>query len=49
MAFGSGLFVAGAGLAVLVVSIDAHRLWRLALFLPFWGGAVGVLQAQERT
>lgn len=49
MRFGVLLLVVGAGLAALLVGIDAHRFWRLALFLPFWAGAVGVLQAREKT
>lgn len=49
MRFGVVLLVTGAGLAALLVGIDAHRLWRLLLFLPFWAGAVGLLQAREKT
>ena len=49
MRFGAALLVVGAGLAVLLVGIEAHRLWRLVLFLPFWAGAMGVLQAKEKT
>lgn len=49
MRFGVVLLVTGAGLAALLVGIDAHRLWRLLLLLPFWAGAVGVLQAREKT
>lgn len=49
MRFGAVLLITGAGLAVLLVVIDAHRLWRLILCLPFWAGALGVLQAREKT
>jgi len=49
MRFGAVLLVAGAGLAALLVGIQADRPWRLLLFLPFWAGAVGVLQAREKT
>lgn len=49
MRFGAVLLAIGAGLAVLLVAIDAHRLWRLVLYLPFWAGALGVLQAREKT
>jgi hypothetical protein len=49
MRFGVVLLVAGAGLAALLVGLQADRLWRLLLFLPFWAGAVGVLQAREKT
>lgn len=33
----------------LMVGIGVDRLLRLLLLLPFWAGAVGVLQARERT
>lgn len=49
MRFGLVLLVAGAGGAAVLIGVDANRLWRLALFLPFWAGAVGVLQAREKT
>jgi hypothetical protein len=34
---------------VILVWLDAPRLWRLALVLPFGLAAVGFLQAHERT
>lgn len=49
MRFGVALMVVGAGLTALMVGIGVDRLLRLLLFLPFWAGAVGVLQARERT
>ena len=49
MGFGVVLLAAGVGLAALLVGLQADRLWRLLLFLPFWAGAVGVLQAWEKT
>lgn len=49
MRFGVVLLSAGVGLAALLVGLQADRLWRLLLFLPFWAGAVGVLQAREKT
>ena len=39
---------AGAGLAALLV-LDANRLWRLALFIPLWAGAIGFFQHREKT
>lgn len=36
---------AGAGL----LYFGAERPWRLALFIPFWSAALGLLQARERT
>lgn len=49
MTFGVTLLVAGGVAAALLVGFRADRLWRLLLFLPFWAGAVGVLQAREKT
>ncbi|MFW6077984.1 MAG: hypothetical protein ACODAE_00075 [Gemmatimonadota bacterium] len=49
MTFGIAMLVAGAGLAALLVGLDGPRLWRLAAFPPFWMGALGVLQAREKT
>jgi hypothetical protein len=47
----SGFVLLGIGLAVAtaLVVADAPRMWRLALFFPFWAGALGVLQAREKT
>lgn len=49
MRFGIVLLVAGACLTALLVGLQADRPWRLLLFLPFWAGSVGVLQAREET
>lgn len=49
MTFGVTLLVAGVVVAAFLVGFHADRLWRLLLFLPFWAGAVGVLQAREKT
>lgn len=49
IAFGVTLLLAGGVVAALLVGLRADRLWRLVLFLPFWAGAVGVLQAREST
>lgn len=49
MRFGVILLGGGAGLAAVLVGIEAHRLWRLLLFLPFWAGALGMLQARAKT
>ena len=49
MGFGIAMFVVGAGLAALVVGFDVPRPWRLAVLPAFWLGALGVLQAREKT
>jgi len=41
-----GLGAAGAGVLILT---GADRGLRAFLFLPFWGGALGVLQARTHT
>lgn len=49
MRFGVVSLVVGAALTAILVSIDASRAWRIASFLPFWAGALGVMQAREKT
>lgn len=49
MNFGVTLLVAGGVVAALLVGSGADRLWRLLLFFPSWAGAMGVLQAREKT
>jgi hypothetical protein len=41
--------VAGATVGITLIVIGASALWRLALFVPFWMGASGILQAKEKT
>lgn len=47
----AGWIMLAAGLAVAagLVAADVDRWWRLLLFLPFWGSALGFLQARART
>lgn len=49
MTYGVTLLVTGGIAAAFLVGFQVDRLWRLLLFLPFWAGAVGVLQAREKT
>ena len=46
-----GLAMLGIGLAIGVVLIlaDVSRWWRLALFLPFWQGGLGIFQSFHKT
>lgn len=46
---GIALFVVGAVAAALLVVFRAPYVWRLALVIPFTAGAIGFLQARERT
>ena len=34
--FGVAAFGIGVALAVVLAALDAPRLWRISLFLPFW-------------
>jgi len=49
MKFGVTLVAASGLVATVLVATGADRWWRLALFLPFWAGALGVFQAREKT
>lgn len=49
MRFGVALLVAGGVVAGLLIGSEAHRLWRLALFVPFWLGGLGLFQARNQT
>ncbi len=49
LALGVAGLGAGALLLVLLVAADAPRAWRLATVLPFWAGALGLLQARAAT
>ena len=46
-----GAVALAAGVAILLVLLllDAGRGWRTILALPFWAGALGVLQARAHT
>ena len=39
----------GAVIALLLILINAPLPWRALLFFPFFVGALGVLQAREKT
>lgn len=47
--FGVAAFGAAAFLAIVLLLFDAPRWWRLAVFLPAWIGALGVIQARDKT
>jgi MFS family permease len=46
-----GIVALGAGvlIAVLLVAVDAPRIWRIPLFLVFYAAALGIFQAREKT
>ena len=49
MGFGIAIAVLAAIAAVWLFRVHAPRIWRVALFLPFWVGALGVFQAIGNT
>jgi hypothetical protein len=49
MGFGIVILVLTALAAVALYQVHAQRIWRVALFLPFWMGALGVFQAVGNT
>jgi hypothetical protein len=49
LAFGIALVRVGVVLGAVFVVTGVPRLWRLTLFLPLWGAALGFFQAREKT
>ena len=49
LAVGALATLAGATLLAALLATDAPRLARLLVALPFWAGAVGILQHREKT
>jgi len=49
LTFGVAFLCVGVVLAVLLVGTGARVVWRLPLFLPLWIGALGLLQARDKT
>ncbi len=49
MIFGVVAFAIGAGALVALKMTGAAIWWRLALFIPFWMGGIGVFQSTEKT
>lgn len=47
--FGVIAVAVGVALAIVLTLTGVNRLFRLGLFLPFWVGALGYLQAREKT
>jgi hypothetical protein len=41
--------VFGLGILGVMLAVHADPLWRLPLFLVFWGAAIGFFQWRERT
>jgi hypothetical protein len=49
MTFGVVTIVLSVAVVVVLIVLDVHRLWRLALFLPLVAGATGIFQARAKT
>jgi hypothetical protein len=46
---GAGMSALGVMAAALLLGFGAARGWRIVVFLPLWGGALGFLQVREQT
>lgn len=46
---GAASIVLGAALLAALLILDAPRLLRLTLVIPFWIGVLGILQDREKT
>lgn len=49
LAVGAAATLAGATLLATLLATEAPRMARLLVALPFWAGAVGILQHREKT
>jgi len=49
LTFGVVSLGAAVLLGLLLFVVDAARPWRVTLFVPLWIGALGVLQARDKT
>jgi hypothetical protein len=49
MAMGIAMLALGAALAAVLTARGAAPWWRASLFVPFWLGALGLLQARAGT
>jgi hypothetical protein len=49
LTFGLTTLVAGLAIGILLILTGANHWSRLILFLPFAGGAIGFIQAREKT
>lgn len=46
---GLGMLILGLAAGAVLIRSRVNPLWRYVLFLPFWGGFLGVLQAWKKT
>jgi len=46
---GAATLVAGSVVLVVLLMSGVGRGWRVALWVPFWAGALGILQARAHT
>ncbi len=47
--FGVWTLLAGLAIGALLILTGVNQRWRLVLFVPFAGGAIGFFQAREKT
>jgi hypothetical protein len=48
-ATGAIMFVVGVTAAIILLSTDTSRWWRMALIIPFWLSMLGFFQARAKT
>ena len=46
---GVAVLVAAGGALAALIALGVPRVWRVALVVPFWFGALGLAQARART
>jgi len=46
---GAAALAAGVAILALLVMLGVDRGWRALLVVPFWAGALGILQARAHT
>ena len=49
LVLGVAILAIGIGLVIGLTAAGAPRGWLLAAIIPFWLGALGLIQARERT
>ena len=49
MSFGVVFLVVGVVIGLTLAFVDVPRAYRVGAFVPFWLGAIGVMQAREQT
>jgi hypothetical protein len=46
---GAAMLALGGIAAAVLLGFGTERAWRVVVFLPIWGGALGLIQVREKT